>query len=68
MYCDYQQTDWAQLLPLVEFSYNNSKHSATTMTPFFTNYGFEPRMSLLPPSPESQTPATDSYVLRLRQA
>ena len=28
MYCDYEQTDWASLLPMAEFSYNNSKHSA----------------------------------------
>ena len=38
MYCDYQQTDWASPLPLAEFSYNNSKHSATSLTPFFANY------------------------------
>ena len=37
MYCDYQQTDWASILPLAEFSYNNSKHSATTLSPFFAN-------------------------------
>ena len=30
MFCDYQQTDWASLLPLAKFSYNNSKHSATS--------------------------------------
>ena len=68
MYCDYQQTDWASLLPMAEFSYNNSKHSATTLTPFFANYGFHPSMSLLPPSPASKTPAADSYVQRLREA
>ena len=68
MYCDYQQTDWASLLPLAEFSYNNSKHSATTLTPFFANYGYHPRMSLLPTSPDSPTPAADSYVLRLHRA
>ena len=68
MYCDYQQTDWASLLPMAEFGYNNSKHSATTLSPFFANYGFHPRMSLLPPSPGSPTPATNSYVQRLREA
>ena len=35
MYCDFQQTDWASLLPMAEFSYNNSQHSATTLSPFF---------------------------------
>ena len=62
MYCDYQQDDWTSLLPMADFSYNNSKHSATTMTPFYANYRFHPQMSLLPPSPSSTTPAADSYV------
>ena len=47
MYCDYQQTDWASLLPMAEFSYNNSKYSATTLTPFYANYGFHPKISPL---------------------
>ena len=74
MYVDYQQTDWASLLPLAEFSYNNSKHSATTQTPFFANYGYHPRMSLLPtcsPKPavlQSQIPAADAYGLRIRES
>ena len=68
MYCNYHRTDWATLLPLAKFSYNNTKHSATTPTPYFANYMFHPRMSLLPPSPSSTTPAADSYVQRLRKA
>ena len=68
MYCEFQQTYWASLLPMAEFSYNNSKHSATTLTPFYTNYGFHPQIFLLPPSPNSKTPAADSYVRRLREA
>ena len=47
MYCDYQETNWANLLPMAEFSYNNSKHSATTLTPFYANYGFHRTISLL---------------------
>ena len=53
---------------MAEFSYNNSKHPATTLTPFYANYGFHPNMSLLPPSPNSKTPAADSYVQQLREA
>ena len=60
IYTHYQQTDWASLLPLAEFSYNNSKHFVTSLTPFFANYGFHPRMSLLPfpriPAPVQPTP------------
>ena len=68
MYCDFQKTDWASLLPMAEFSYNNSQHSATTLSPFYANYGYHPRMSVLHPSSDSPTPAADSYVLRLREA
>ena len=50
---------------MAEFSYNNSKHSATTLSSFFANYGFHPRM--LPPFPDSTTPAADSYVAQLRK-
>ena len=39
LYCNYRQSNWAELLPLAEFSYNNSTHSATQVTPFFANYG-----------------------------
>ena len=67
MYTDFQQSDWASLLPMAEFAYNNSKHSATTLSPFFANYGYHPRMSLLPPSLDSSVPAADSYVDRLRE-
>ena len=68
IYSDYQQGDWANILPLAEFSYNNSKQFATNLSPFFANFGFHPRMSLLPTDPDSQTPAADSYLLRLREA
>jgi hypothetical protein len=42
-YCNYEQNDWAELLPLVEFTFNNSFSSATSLSPFYANYGFHPR-------------------------
>jgi hypothetical protein len=27
IFCDYQQDNWSDLLPLAEFAYNNAKHS-----------------------------------------
>ena len=53
---------------MAEFSYNNSRHFATTISPFFPNYGFHPRMSLLPLAQASRTPAANSYVAQLRAA
>ena len=42
IYCDYHQDDWAQLLPLAEFVYNNTQNSSTRVSPFFANYGYHP--------------------------
>jgi hypothetical protein len=46
MYTNYQQDDWADLLPIAEFAYNNAPHSATQVSPFFANYGYNPRATL----------------------
>jgi hypothetical protein len=43
-YVDYMQGNWVELLPLAQFAYNNSKHAATSISPFRANYGFDPRM------------------------
>lgn len=42
-YVNFQQDNWVDLLPLAEFSYNNSESSSTSETPFFINYGHHPR-------------------------
>lgn len=39
MYYMYQQYKWEENLPLVEFAYNNSYHSAIKMAPFEAFYG-----------------------------
>jgi hypothetical protein len=46
IYINYQQDDWANLLPLAEFAYNNTAHSATSLTPFFANKGFHPKLEV----------------------
>src|SRR5258707_5727153 len=44
-YTNYQQDNWAPLLPLVEFAYNNATSETTRVSPFFTNKGYHPRMT-----------------------
>jgi transposase InsO family protein len=44
IFCNYQQNDWSNWLPLAEFAYNNLQSLATHETPFFLNYGRHPRM------------------------
>ena len=40
-YCNYEQNNWASMLAMAEYGYNNSKHSSTKISLFYTNYGFE---------------------------
>jgi len=46
-YCNSEQNDCASMLPMAEYTYNNFKHSAPTISPFYANYGFEPRSDWL---------------------
>lgn len=69
-FSDHLQDNWSDLLPLAEFSYNNTSHSATTMSPFFVNKGYHPTAFFStnePPSPDSITsPAAQSYADELK--
>ncbi|MCO5584711.1 hypothetical protein L7F22_038643 [Adiantum nelumboides] len=42
-YVSKKQSNWKDYLPILEFAYNSSKHSATGFTPFMLMYGFQPR-------------------------
>jgi len=44
IYCNYQQSNWARLLPLAEFTYNNTLSSTMRVSPFFTNKGYHPKV------------------------
>ena len=48
MYCNYQQDNWLDLLPLAEFAYNNAPSAMTGVSPFFTNKGYHPNISVHP--------------------
>lgn len=47
-YVNYQQDDWSKWLAMAEFSSNASASASTTLSPFFVNQGYEPRMSFEP--------------------
>jgi hypothetical protein len=47
-YCNYQQDNWSDLLPLAEFAYNNAPSATTGISPFFANKGYHPNISVHP--------------------
>ena len=48
VYCNYQQDNWFGLLPLAEFASNNALGVTTTVTPFYTNKGYHPNLTIHP--------------------
>jgi hypothetical protein len=48
IYCNYQQDNWAELLPISEFAYNNAPNATTGVSPFFANKGYHPNLSVHP--------------------
>jgi hypothetical protein len=68
MYCNYQQDDWAELLSLAEFSYNNAFQQTIKCSPFYANYGYHPRFTVDPRTtdPTLTTPAATAMAEKLQ--
>jgi hypothetical protein len=66
----YDMRDWDTLLPAVEFAYNDSVQGSTRHSPFFMNYGFNPRspVGLLPQSRPARCPAAADVLNRITVA
>jgi len=47
-YCNYQQDNWSELLPLAEFVYNNAPSETTGVSPFFANKGYHLNLAIHP--------------------
>jgi hypothetical protein len=50
-FVSFTQDDWVDWLPLAEFAMNNQVNETTGISPFFANYGFNPRLGIEPPQP-----------------
>ena len=59
-YLSQEQDDWAGLLPMAEFAYNNSAVNSTGLTTFYANYGWHPYANN-PRSTEALHPASQAY-------
>ena len=62
VYCNYQQNNWSDLLPLVEFTYNNAPNATAGLTPFYTNKGYHPSITIHPEHDIASTRAWDFAV------
>ena len=62
VYCNYQQNNWSKLLPLAEFTYNNAPNAMTGLTPFYTNKGYHPSITIHPEHDIASTKAQDFAV------
>jgi hypothetical protein len=64
-YCNYQQNNWKQLLPIAEFCYNNTKSESTGVTLFYANFRYHPRFQPDLKAADSPTPDVSNYVSSL---
>lgn len=66
IYCNYDQDNWASILHLAEFAYNNAQNTSTQVSPFFANYGYHPNVRILTdPQPPSQTTSGGALISRI---
>jgi hypothetical protein len=65
----FQGQDWEELLPSLEFAYNDTVQSSTGQTPFYLNYGHHPT-GVTRHEPVNNPHAEDQvrYLLRLQEA
>ena len=67
-FVNFEQNDWARLLPMAEFAYNNAKNTSTGHTPFELNCGYHPQMSYKEDvDPRSQSKSADELSAELRK-
>ncbi len=67
MFCDHRKENWANLLHLAEFAWNNHHHLSLDMTPFYANYGMHPTMTDLPSEGQYDTPKRIKHLLETRE-
>ena len=67
-FVNFEQNDWAKLLPIAEFAYNNAKNASTGHTPFELNYGYHPWISYEEKAdPRSKSKSADKLLAEPRE-
>ena len=63
-FSNYKGTNWNKFIKLAEFSYNNAIQESAKQSPFFLNYGYHPRYSLIVPS-QVNVPRAEEFTKNL---
>ena len=61
-FVNHRQNNWDSLLPLCEFAINSSQQASTGHTPFFLNYGLNPRAPMDLLSPDTNRNRTSDWL------
>src|SRR5258707_4606162 len=64
VYTNYQQDNWAMLLPMAEFTYNNTMNVMTGVSPFFANKGYHPEFTV-DPQVETSSAEAEAFMVDL---
>ena len=68
LFINQRQDDWDDLLPFVEFQYNNHIHSATQNVPFLLDTGRIPRMGFKPEQGHSRLESVNEFKEQMEDA
>jgi len=66
-YVNYQQDEWCQWLPMAECMGNNHGSETTGTSPFFANYGYDPRMDFLDEQSLPTDQEAQSFVITMTE-
>lgn len=67
-FVNFEQNDWARLLSMAKFAYNNTKNASIGYTPFELNCGYYPRISFEKDiDPRSRSKTVDELSAELRE-
>ncbi len=67
-FINFEQNDWARLLPMAKFVYNNAKNASTNHTPFKLNCDYHSQASYKENvNPRPQSKSADELATKLRE-
>jgi hypothetical protein len=61
LYVNHMQIDWADWLPIAEFTYNNHEHSMTGFSLLFLKYGCHPFVPIAPQKGQINNPTAGEF-------